>query len=109
MVEVDFRLSGIDREDLENVLSEIGLPDTAYTIDEPKFASGAEFLELLVQLSNTEISLLDLFIGYCLGKGIPISQVVSGIERPISTLKDAANISKKSGSDEKKASKRSKK
>lgn len=93
MSQLDFRITGVDRSDLEAILAETGFPNDAHTIDEPEFASGIELLELLIELSKVDVSLLDLFLGYCLGKGISLSQIKMGLEKPIENLKEAKKLS----------------
>lgn len=84
---LDLRLTGIQPDDVRAVLDGLEFSEGSYEIDVPRAAGGADVVELLLQLKHIDISLLDLLVGYFLGRGVRLSEIQKGTEVLIGDLK----------------------
>lgn len=92
MQNLNVQFEGVTEEDLTEILSELHIKDEAHTIVSSSRATGDIFLDLILKLSEIDLNALSLLVGYSVGKGISIFQVVSGKRQAIRSLKDATEV-----------------
>ena len=87
MDKLDLRLTDIEATDVRSTLDKLRFPEGSYEIDAPKLAGGHVLVELIIDLSKIDVSLLDLLVGYLLGRGAGLSEIQDGAEKIVDLAK----------------------
>jgi hypothetical protein len=105
---LQLQLHGVVDSEIGVWLSQLGIDGSSYTMSSQSQASGEDYVNLILALQGIKLDVLSLLIGYLLARGVSVSQLISGITRPIRTLRDAAAMVRHLDPDEGKKSHESK-
>ncbi len=91
---LDLVIHGETIGSLRHTISELGVPESAVSIDQADELTGIEVIDLVVKIQEIEFGALEVLLGYLIGKGIKVEYIVNGAKKSLTDLKSLSEMIK---------------